>query len=464
MLLFGFVLAMPTSALAPIPLLVPVFDPANFTVNTSHNAAYYLKEFVVYPLVRKVANSLENKLINKVSGQISGVTGGNPNFITNWRNHILDSQARGNDVFRSVLADTKLCPGFAQNLKTAFGADLFKGVLGSATVKNSSGQVVYQNKTNTPGLPSFQYSAGCTLPISFNATTINQDFSKGGGWAAWDQLIQPQNNIFGAYSLATQEQSKQIAVEKQASQDSSVAGQGFLSQKLGVGASGLGPTGCTSSSDSVDGHKILVLGGETPAIACFRTCKLYAPKIEGLSEKCITASAYDAGCEAEKAKIQQAHSDQDALCKSKCDATVLNRCVFQGKTVTPEQILGKTAVAAIDKKLGRIGGSTQVTDILLSLFNAVLDATTNKLANYIGQATYDRPPGSSGSLPEQQFAPDSNDANTGSAQNQGGQIQQQCLRDCQAQQQSTCGELPPTEQQSCLDNSTNTCNQRCVAQ
>ncbi len=207
---------------------------------------YFLKEFVIKPLVRQLANALENKLVNSITSLVSGINQKVPSFITNWRNYTLDSQARGSDIFRSVLADAKLCPYFKDNLQTAFGADKYAGMLSGASVK-VGGVTAYQNKTSVPGLPSFQNLTNCTLPANLNVNAFKTDFTKGGGWNTWNQLIQPQNNFFGVYALSLAEQQNQMQTEKESARDTSIAGQGFIGQKLNTSGK-TSPTGCTGST------------------------------------------------------------------------------------------------------------------------------------------------------------------------------------------------------------------------
>ncbi|MEK7154318.1 MAG: hypothetical protein AAB792_02055 [Patescibacteria group bacterium] len=324
--------------------VIPVIDAANLTANTvaatmttAQKIAYFLKEFIIYPLVRKLGNSLENKLLNKTNGLISGLTQKTPSFITNWRNYTLDSQARGNDVFRAILADATLCPYFKTNLQTAFGAEKSAGAMVGAKVKakdkNGNDVIVYENKTSIPGLPSFKNLADCTLSSNTNVGLFRKDFSNG-GWSAWNELIQPQNNFYGAYSLALGEQVKQIQTEKESAKDSSIAGQGFLGQQLGL-TGGASPTGC--------------VGASLPGVQRF--------------------SADTSG-----------------------NLTNITRCAFMGKEVTPGQVLGKAAASALDKKLGRVGGATQVTDVILNLLNAVLSSVSNRMLNFIGQSSYQAQP------------------------------------------------------------------------
>ncbi len=319
--------------------LIPVIDPANLTANTTtavmttgQKIAYFLKEFIIYPLVRKLGNALENKLLNKTNGLISGLTQKTPSFILSWRNFTLDSQARGNDIFLAVLADATLCPYLKTNLQQAFGADRAIGAFAGSEVKVGTA-TVFQQKTSIPGLPSFQNLANCTLSSNTNVDLFRKDFSNG-GWSAWNELIQPQNNFYGAYSLALGEQAKQIQTEKESSRDRSIAGQGFLGQQLGL-TGGASPTGC--------------VGASLPGVQRFST-------------------------------------------DTSGNLTNVTRCAFVGKEVTPGQVLGRAAASALDKKLGRVGGATQVTDVILNLLTSVMSSVSNRMLNFTGQNSYQAQP------------------------------------------------------------------------
>jgi hypothetical protein len=296
----------------------------------------FTKQFVIYPLVRAIANSLQSKLTNSISQQISGINSSTPSFITNWRNHLLDSQGRGNDIFRAVLADTKICSYMSKEVKSAFGADMFERTIAGSTIKNASGAVVYQNKTNVPGMQSLQSSGNCTLPDNFDVGSFKTDF-RNGGWEAWDRLLEPQNNFFGIMSMALNEQSNQIETEKESTMNSAIAGNGFLASKLGkavgdtsTSASGFpsGPTGCT---DTLEGPS----GGATGP------------------------------------------------------ANKITRCTFMGKDVTPGYLKAGGAGQAIGAKINQPEMAQEITDVVLGLFASVLQGTIQNLGNYLGQATYD---------------------------------------------------------------------------
>lgn len=357
----------------------------------------FIKQFVIYPLVRAIANSFESKLINQLNKQVSGVGGAVPSFITNWRNHLLDSQARGNDVFRSVLADANICGFMSNNVKTAFGADLFAGSIAGATVKDASGKVVYKNETNAPGMASFQETAKCTLPANFDVSAFNQNFSKG-GWAAWDSMLEPQNNLFGIYTMALGEQQAQIATEQTSTMNSAVAGNGFLASKLstalGLNGASTGPTGCTDTAG------VLGNGAQGPVMT--------------------------------------------------------TRCTFMGKDVTPAYLKAGGVGQAIGAKIGQPAAAKEITDVVLGLFTDVLNVVQNaagSLGNYLGQATYNSTVGSMPGFDTAQKQPGAGDAQINQAQQQVNQTSTQlnqkesatassasgtCSSNCMSGKQATC--------------------------
>ncbi len=323
---------------------------------------YFTKEFIIKPLVRMLANALENKILNKVSGMASGLMNkeGRPNFITNWRNYTLESQGRGNDIFRTILAGNKeFCPYFSDDLKKAFGAEKYSGNYDTV-----------QNKVSAPGLPSFDIISKCTLPSNFNVGNFSKDFAKGGGWDTWNKLIQPQNNFYGAFLLSLAEQQRQMTVEEQSAKDYSVAGQGWLGQKLGTGNSGLGPTGC----------KNVEIG-------------------------------------------------------NKFSTVTVARCTFMGKELTPAQLFGNSAAKSIDQKMGRVGGATELADVILGMVSAVVSGVTNRLYNFIASNTGLIPGGGGGGgggFPETPASPGQGDPTF----NINGQ--QICIDDCLKPSEGAC--------------------------
>ncbi len=202
--------------------------PVGIPVEVNYDNDFYINEYIYKPLARilisKISNSLQNSLLNKIGDTISDQSGGgkDPHFVTDWRNLILNSQGRGSDLFRSILASSDLCPYFSNNLKNIFGADLFGGVL-----KNLSGNIL----TNAPGEPSFQYLTKCSLSKDTNVDAFRNDFTQG-GWKAWLELQKPENNFTSVLGQAIVEKDNQTALAQKATEDQAIADQGALPNLL----------------------------------------------------------------------------------------------------------------------------------------------------------------------------------------------------------------------------------------
>lgn len=135
----------------------------------------------------------------------TGGRDGGPAWVRNWRNFRLDSQYRGEGIFKAMLASTNTCEYFANDLKGLFGANQ----------KTSLTKI----KTRVSDVDSYQVRAGCTLPGDFKFEQYKKDFSGNGGWEAWSRLLQPQNNFYGSLFQAQDEMNRQRALEEQTSVD-----------------------------------------------------------------------------------------------------------------------------------------------------------------------------------------------------------------------------------------------------
>ncbi|MBI2674371.1 MAG: hypothetical protein HYX22_01370 [Candidatus Yanofskybacteria bacterium] len=152
-----------------------------------------------------------NRILNKIQ---TGGIGGGALFVQDWREFQLNSQYRGEEVFRGVLKSTKLCNYFENDLKNIFGAN----------------QAVNVSRilTRTNGFDSFQAKTGCTLPNTFDFNAYKQDFSGNGGWEAWSRLLEPQNNYYGVLFQSLDEANRQRAIEESAATNEALAGKGFV--------------------------------------------------------------------------------------------------------------------------------------------------------------------------------------------------------------------------------------------
>ncbi len=282
---------------------------------------YFIDNFIIRPILKKIVDSLENKALNAMNDIITDKLNGGrlPHFITDWRDKLLKSIGRGNDVFRTILADTQLCPYFNNNLKKIFGADRLVGV---ATPPFTA---------VPPGTETFQFAQRCLLDPSININNFANDFTQG-GWEAWVQLLQPNNNFFGAFTAALNEQSEQRLVGQKAESSEDIANNGALPRRIQG-----------------------ILSGQPGSLTSL-----------GSSEGCVGNWGGGSGG---------------------------IRCIFFGKNQTPGTIFKDAAQRqAIDQKLQTLGmGSTDMEIVLQFIANLVVNKVSGALLNYLNVPAYNVP-------------------------------------------------------------------------
>ncbi|MDP3792901.1 MAG: hypothetical protein Q8Q89_04215 [bacterium] len=168
---------------------------------------------------REVLNVMTGRMIGAV--RTSGRDGG-PAFVRNWRNFKLTSQRRGENIFRSVLNSTELCPYFSGDIRTIFNAD---GQPNNPDL----------NRSRINNLDSFTRRARCTMPTGWSPDSYKTNFSGNGGWDALVRLSEPQNNYYGNLLMSLGEVSVQRMAEEDSDTSSVLAGLGFDSRR-GKGA------------------------------------------------------------------------------------------------------------------------------------------------------------------------------------------------------------------------------------
>lgn len=141
---------------------------------------------------------------------------GGPLHIRNWRNFQTNAQYRGEGIFRAILANTQLCDYLAKDVKNTFGV----------TAKD---KVALKGQNIRVGdFDPFTLRAKCTLPSNFDLTKYQKDFAGNGGWAAFNRLLEPQNNPYGLALAALDEANKQKALEISADVNQVQANNGYL--------------------------------------------------------------------------------------------------------------------------------------------------------------------------------------------------------------------------------------------
>ncbi|MEX2090970.1 MAG: hypothetical protein WD989_02485 [Candidatus Paceibacterota bacterium] len=187
--------------------------PTNDVVfNPTYKDKEKVQDVIARCAAREILSQMNVDIVN--IARTSGRNGG-PAFIQNWRSFQTDAQYRGEGIFRSILSNTKLCNYFSQNLKNTFDAN------GKALLPTNT-------QTRTGGFDSFQVSTGCTMPSGFNLTNYQSNFKDNGGWNAWNRLLEPQNNFYGALFKSLDEASKQRSLEESTDINQSLANRGLI--------------------------------------------------------------------------------------------------------------------------------------------------------------------------------------------------------------------------------------------
>lgn len=195
--------------------VVNFFFPPDVPVN---QARINSKEFIGDVLGRCGALVILDTISQRTTAAIrtSGRDGG-PAFVRNWRNFKLDAQRRGENIFRSILGSTTLCPYFSGDIRTLF--------------KANNQPPADRISSRVDNLDSFQQRGNCTMPQGWSIQNYQRDFSGNGGWDALTKLSQPQNNFYGNLLMSLSELSIQRAAEEDSDMSSVIAGLGFDSRR-----------------------------------------------------------------------------------------------------------------------------------------------------------------------------------------------------------------------------------------
>ena len=236
---------------------VPVFDLgvqqntaaiAGATKTDAYQSLYeWFARFLRETLRKQLLDMIVSQIINWIQG------GGEPKFVTDWQGFLEDAGNIAVGKFAEEIGLGFLCEPFALPLKLAFG-------IGGAQ-------------------RGFSQQITSTLDdIVGNIENFYNDFGNG-GWAAYQRMLQPQNNFYGAYLMGFERFINLQGQSVAAAQLEAQVGGGFLSTKQCQEAYGPWPQGGAPPDLDRDG---------TPGDIA-RTCKITTPgsTIGALASKAV---------------------------------------------------------------------------------------------------------------------------------------------------------------------------------
>ncbi len=210
---------------------------------TGQSLFEWAQTFVLEALKKRILDMMVAEIIRWIQG------GQEPRFVTDWEQFLEEA---GNAAVGELAIELNLgflCQPFSAQLQLAFSPEIE---------------------------PSFANQARCTLDdIVGNIDSFYKDFSAG-GWIAYQEAWEPQNNIFGSYLMISQERQHRVFEAEQAARDEAAAGGGFTSAKACREAIG-------GTSRDIDGDGIL---GDVAA-----SCNIVTPGsvVEELTRRAVTA-------------------------------------------------------------------------------------------------------------------------------------------------------------------------------
>ena len=198
------------------------------------------------------------------------------------------AQTMTQDIIRWINSGFKGQPGFVDNPKRFLGsvANTISGAfINEVGLAGLCEPFRPQIQIALFAVPSYKEKAQCTFSgIVKNMNAFANDFNEG-GWTAWISTVQPQNNAFGSYFLATDERYSRMLAAQQNARDDANQSRGFLSQYQ-----------CDFKDDAdfgVDENNVDIPGDNWVGTAEARS---YAgPYYDGGMEACIAASKVNLG-------------------------------------------------------------------------------------------------------------------------------------------------------------------------
>lgn len=177
-----------------IPQLVGI--QASVAAETSQTFSEWIRHLLRETIRKRLLDTMVDQIIGWINGE------GDPKFVTDWSGYIEDAAGVALGDFAKELGLGFLCSPFSAQIQIALAPER-----------------------------RFQNEISCTLDdITSNIENFYNDFTDG-GWIAYNGSWEPQNNLYGAWLIATDEQARREANAIYAADREATTGDGFLAVK-----------------------------------------------------------------------------------------------------------------------------------------------------------------------------------------------------------------------------------------
>ena len=264
-MIFSLVIAILTAQLFLVPQKAfgvggIVFDPANLAkmvVDKGIDIVQWVKQDMFKFMRDQIAFRIMNKVANDTATWIQG--GGKPSYVSDWNSFVKQA---GDLAFDSTIKEVglaRLCQPFSLQVK-----------VGLLPVKRFGDQI------------------SCTLDdVVRNINNFYTNFENG-GWIAYNETWQPQNNYFGQMILIQDQIQTETSKKMTAATNEAVSGGGFLSQKKCVKYDEAASMDCAYISPSQEDSYACAEEADPVGCAWGRAQDACMAKVPCLKEEIIT--------------------------------------------------------------------------------------------------------------------------------------------------------------------------------
>lgn len=324
-----------------------------------HNQKDWTKQHILDLVARCGARAVLNDMTGRMIGAVR--TSGRdcraglpcPSFAKDWRKFLAGGQYRGENIFRSILSSTFLCPHYSNNLKSVYNA-LYQPNLGQTPVRFGN-------------LDPYSVRARCTMPSGWTLANYQLNFIANGGWEALTRLAEPQNNFYGSLLMSQGELQTQRSQSQTEDIIEAITGAGMTSRRADNPATRTNRRGYCSNIV----EKSCTLNSE---------CTFTGPLQGRCSELQSLLCTDDSPCIEANAGICEFPGNTGRCIIPRDDCLIRgpnNQCLVFNEILTPGSVLGHSVQAVINNELTWVTSVHEMEELMSNLTRLLMNRILN---------------------------------------------------------------------------------------